>query len=594
MDKIPYYQAQVTFHFEKAEFFRKREGYFSFLRLISFVGLAYLVVQLFFKSEFLGIIFIFPAIAIFGFILNFHLKTTKNKLKHEYLSEINNSEIECLKGNYSQFADGGLYNEKDHAYLNDLDIFGKHTLFQYINRTSTEPGSQLLANWLKAPAPFEDIEKRQNAIRELADKFGWRQELRSEFYANPTCNQNPKPIIDWCKHESELKNSKGLYYLTHIQSFLSVVLIILTFYGLPQIWLILCLLLNMGINYKYIKRINSIQSSLSKSFELLQSYHRLIKLIEGEVFESEKLLILKDQLTGNKPVSQKIKNLSLLAKKLDYRLNILIGIPLNLLFFWDIKQCLKLEKWKNENKGQIDNWFQVMAEFEVLSSFATLNFNQPQWTFPVVENSYFVLEASEAGHPLIITDKRITNNFAINNKGKIALITGSNMSGKSTFLRTVGVNMVLALAGAPVCAKAFRASYVKIYSSMRISDSLEDNTSSFYAELKKLANIIQVVEKKERVLLLLDEILRGTNSNDRHTGSVALIRQLIKNDAPALLATHDLGLSQLTDEFPDKLDIYNFDVKIQGEELYFDYQINKGICKSLNASILMKKMGIEV
>jgi DNA mismatch repair ATPase MutS len=198
------------------------------------------------------------------------------------------------------------------------------------------------------------------------------------------------------------------------------------------------------------------------------------------------------------------------------------------------------------------------------------------------------------GHPLIPKSRRICNDLKISNTGTMVLVTGSNMSGKSTFLRTCGVNIVLAMAGAPVCAKKMTVSHVLVFTSMRIIDSLEENTSSFYAELKRLANIIQTVENKEKVFLLLDEILRGTNSNDRHIGSVALIKQMIKNNAIGIIATHDLALSQMENELPHQIDNYNFDVKIENDELYFDYKLNQGICKSLNASILMKKMGIKI
>lgn len=213
---------------------------------------------------------------------------------------------------------------------------------------------------------------------------------------------------------------------------------------------------------------------------------------------------------------------------------------------------------------------------------------------PLIHNDYFVLKAKEAGHPLIAAQKRITNSFEITGSGRSVIITGSNMSGKSTFLRTCGINGVLALAGSVVCATKFEISYVHVLSSMRISDSLEDNTSSFYAELKKLAYIIRYSETNQRVLLLLDEILRGTNSNDRYIGSVALIKQLVQYGTASLVATHDLRLAEMAGELPGKIDNYHFDVKIEGEELYFDYLLNPGICTSLNASLLMKKMGIKV
>jgi hypothetical protein len=589
-----FYKSRVEYHLTRRDYFKKKEGYLSFLRLLSFIALIYLVILSFRISGLAGIISIFLAVAIFGYVLNLHLKTTINKQKHQYLSEINQAEINGLKGDYSVFPNGSQYEEKDHPYSNDLDIIGKYSIYQYLNRTNTEPGASLLANWLKHAAPYPEITERQEAIKELGKKFEWRQEMRSVFYINPSSAQNPKSFIDWCNRTSDFQKSERFLFLFYFQSIVSVTLFIFWMGGMPVIWLILGLLINISINYAYFKKINIIQSHLSRTSSLLQSYSDIIRLIEDEPFECQKLTELKSKLNDGGTASKNIKKLASITKKLDYRLNPLIGIPLNLFFFWDILQCLKLERWKLSNKDKINEWFRVMAEIEALSSLANLHYNQPDWVFPVITNTYFRLQAMGSGHPLIPSEKRILNDFLIVDKGKIALVTGSNMSGKSTFLRTCGVNIVLAMAGAPVCATKFETSYVHIYSSMRISDSLEENTSSFYAELKKLAQIIQVIEKKENVFLLLDEILRGTNSNDRHTGSVALIRQFIKNNVSGILATHDLGLSYLAEELPNNIDIYNFDVKIQGEELYFDYRINTGICKSLNASILMKKMGIEI
>jgi DNA mismatch repair ATPase MutS len=235
-----------------------------------------------------------------------------------------------------------------------------------------------------------------------------------------------------------------------------------------------------------------------------------------------------------------------------------------------------------------------MAEIEVLSSMANLAYNNPGWAMPAIVDEYFILKAKNAGHPLIPEKRRITNTFEINEAGQVLLVTGSNMAGKSTFLRTCGINSVLAFSGAPVCADAFSISLVQVLSSMRISDSLEDNTSSFYAELKRLSLIIREAEHTQRVLLLLDEILRGTNSNDRYLGSQALIRQLISYGSVSIVATHDLRLADLAKELPGKITNCHFDVKIEGEELYFDYKLTPGICTSMNASILMKKMGIRM
>ncbi|HRP18347.1 MAG TPA: DNA mismatch repair protein MutS, partial [Ginsengibacter sp.] len=207
---------------------------------------------------------------------------------------------------------------------------------------------------------------------------------------------------------------------------------------------------------------------------------------------------------------------------------------------------------------------------------------------------YFLIKGTSVGHPLITADKRVANNINIPSQGKIMLVTGSNMAGKSTYLRSVGVNCVLAFCGAPVCATEFQVSDVAIISSMRIEDNLQESTSTFYAELKKLKAIIDRVNQGERVFILLDEILRGTNSTDRHTGSKALIRQLIEKQSVAIIATHDLELAAMKDTYREHIDNYHFDVQVNGEELYFDYKLKEGICKSMNASILMKKIGIEL
>jgi DNA mismatch repair ATPase MutS len=221
-------------------------------------------------------------------------------------------------------------------------------------------------------------------------------------------------------------------------------------------------------------------------------------------------------------------------------------------------------------------------------------FNNPGWTTPAVVPDYFMFKAENSGHPLIPESRRISNTLEIPGDGRTVLVTGSNMSGKSTFLRTCGVNCVLAFAGAPVCASSLSLSHVRIHSSMRISDSLEENISSFYAELRRLRSVITEAGKDSWVFLLLDEILRGTNSDDRFTGSVALIKQLTGYGAVTMVATHDLRLAGLSNDIPGKIDNYHFDVKISGEELFFDYKLTPGVCTSFNASLLMKKMGINL
>jgi len=240
------------------------------------------------------------------------------------------------------------------------------------------------------------------------------------------------------------------------------------------------------------------------------------------------------------------------------------------------------------------DWIDTLGEFEAIASFSNLAFNNIEWAFPKVMMGEFVFRAKGLGHPLISADKRVLNDLELSGSGLIMLITGSNMSGKSTFLRTIGINMILAGAGSPVCSTNCEVSLRTPFTSMRIADSLEENISTFYAELKRISDVIRAVDNGEPVIVLLDEVLRGTNSNDRHKGALALLRQLVNTGAVGVMATHDLELADPDLIAKAKVKPFFFDVQVDGDELFFDYKLHDGKCSTLNASILMRKMGIRL
>ena len=334
---------------------------------------------------------------------------------------------------------------------------------------------------------------------------------------------------------------------------------------------------------------------LNKVAPELESLSGCIGWVEKKDFNSPLLKELKNKYdSGAIGSSQKITKLRKILDMLDIRLNPVVFLPLNTFLFWDLQQVFALEKWKTANKQETSDWFTALAEAESLSSIANLSFNHPEWAFPVIAIDEGVFISEDLGHPLIPKEKLVSSSFSTAGVNQMNLITGSNMAGKSTFLRSIGVNMVLAMMGSPVCAKSLTLSPMKVMSSMRVSDNLEESTSTFYAELKKLKEIIEAVYANKKVFLLLDEILRGTNSADRHTGSKALIKQLIQHKAAGLIATHDLELAKLAAEFPNQIHNYHFDVQVANDELYFDYKLKRGVCQSMNASILMKKIGIEL
>jgi hypothetical protein len=392
---------------------------------------------------------------------------------------------------------------------------------------------------------------------------------------------------------SAFKPSKWLRYLLP-----GIIITVVLFYIFDQVGdtvFYITLLIFAVIAYQINKVVSPIHQQLSKVADELSTLSSSIFRIEEEKFESP--LLKKWQsvfLQKNSRASADILRIKKILDKLDLRYNLVLSLPLNLLLLWNLQQILDLEKWKESEQNNINDWFDTLANFEALNSFGVLYFNEPEWIFPEIHAEYFSIEGKEIGHPLIPEEKRVNNYIDIPSNAELMLVTGSNMAGKSTYLRSIGVNVVLAMAGAPVCARYFSVSHVQLMTSMRITDNLEESTSTFYAELKKLKTIIEKVNAEEKVFILLDEILRGTNSLDRHTGSKALIKQLIKKKTAAIIATHDLELANLKEDFFQNILNYHFDVQVSNDELYFDYRLKPGICNSLNASILMKKIGIEI
>lgn len=590
------YQQQIAKHKAELKNLEKRGVLFGWLRFLS-IMLALVSLWWIWKN---GSFILLPVtalfIAIFLFILAKHLANNASIENLQRLIQISETEIQVLDHHFTHLPDGSQYKPENHEYANDLDIFGRASLFQYINRCTSEQGKKLFAGWLLDPASSEIIIERQDAVKELSQKFEWRQQLQSYGIAHSINIDTEKKIENWLLEDFQFMNKTHWKLLRFILPAISFALLILHLLDIipsgifyPAIFLML--VISFGIS----KMIMPSFTKLNKVAPQLETLSDSVSWIEKGDFKSKLLIALRSKyIDGSVPSSQTIKKLKKILDNTDIRLNPLVFIPLNTFLFWDLQQVLILENWKKENKEHIGDWFHSLAEIESLSSLANLSFNHTGWAYPSISKEHGTVIADSLGHPLIPKDNLVTNSFSTEGKDGLNLITGSNMAGKSTFLRSVGVNIVLAMMGSPVCARSFSVSNMKVISSMRVSDNLEENTSTFYAELKKLKEVIEAVYKNEKVFLLLDEILRGTNSADRHTGSKALIKQLIHHNAVGLIATHDLELAKLADEFPSKLHNYHFDVQVAGDELYFDYKLKRGICTSMNASLLMKKIGIEL
>ncbi|MEO7535268.1 MAG: hypothetical protein ABIU30_15535 [Ferruginibacter sp.] len=520
-----------------------------------------------------------------------------NNISHtKYLIEANEDELLALSGGYFHFGDGANHTPHDHLYANDIDLFGRASLFQYINRTTSEMGSAVLAEWLLQPAIEETIHQRQTAIKELAIITPWRQKLRALGKAKKIGNDTKHRLHSWMQEEGIFLKKKTWRILKVLAPVVMLTIVALNIAGFVSNPVRNYFLLGAAFLAYYIaQKVVPILAQVSKMAEELSVLSDSILLIEKTSFQSPLLQQLHQTYQIEKGfASGELKALKNILARLDYRLNPVVFIPLAILLQWDLQQVIALEKWKKRNQQNIRAWFDALGTFEGLCSLSTLHFNHPDWSFPTILPKHFAIQATDIGHPLISAAKRVNNDIAIDAPGEMMLVTGSNMAGKSTYLRSIGINVVLTMAGSVVCAKSFALSPVQLMTSMRIADNLEENTSTFYAELKKLKTVIEKVNNNEKVFILLDEILRGTNSLDRHTGSEALIRQLIKHNAVGIIATHDTDLAKLHDTYPKNILNYHFDAQVSNDELYFDYRLKEGVCNSINASILMKKIGIEL
>ena len=595
------YQRRQENFSKQALVLRKKYDRFSMVRLAVFFGSMALAVFLGTVHWLALSLFILLFLGGFYRLMKWHTQMLTNAKHFERLAEINNEEINAIQHDYSVFPTGKDYLDVDHPNALDLDLFGQYSFFQYCCRATTVIGRDRLAGYLSKPSPVGEINDRQAAIAELTPMLDWRQHFRAFGNNIKDDPRHIKMLSEWLKDEEMVRGNKWLKAAYLFAPVWFIICLLLWGFYLPwQIFLVLWLIPPGLILNKTKERIDRIHLRTTHADNMLSRYARLLQHIEGQSFTTKKLTVLKIPLAPEgRPASQHIQQLSYIISQLNVRYNF-FAIFLNLIVLWDLRWVFRLENWKAQQRTHLPVWFEALCEFETLASFANLWYNNPGWVLPSV-NEDTPLQARQLGHPLIHHRGRICNDLSMPVRGHIKLITGSNMAGKSTFLRTVGLNVVLAQTGCPVCAEKMGLPPMQVYSSMRTVDDLHESTSSFYAELKRLKVIIEAVKtagqpgnKELPVFFLLDEILKGTNSVDRHTGSEALIQQLINLQGGGLIATHDLELGKM--EAPSNGAIENLcmEVEVKNGELDFDYKLKKGVSKSFNATLLMRRMGIDV
>ncbi|MEE4001147.1 DNA mismatch repair protein MutS [Tenacibaculum sp. FZY0031] len=558
------------------------------LRLLVFLGFS-LGVYLTFYQPYTPFIIGFIGILLFAFLVIQHQQVKEKRTILQLKKDNNQLEIDVLNGHFEFLPEGTEFTSSTHYYSNDIDLFGNGSFFQYTNRTATTNGKKLLASLLTSNS-IHFIEEKQKALKELSEKIHWRQHFTSLAHLVSSTTQESLVITKWLtNYESKLTSS--LRWISMFFSSISIALIVLlVFSAIPFSVVLIWFFIGLTISALHIKKTQHIYTSSSKVKDTFKQYYLLLEQIEKETFTSALLKEKQQKIaTKTKKASVIFKEFSKILDTFDQRNNIIIAIIGNGLFLWDIALAIRVEKWILSYKETTDEWFSVVNFFDAYNSFANFVFNHPTFTFPTLQNENNGIIAQHLGHPLLKSSKRVDNDFTIS-KGQFFIITGANMAGKSTFLRTVSLSIVMANCGLPVCASNYQYTPIKLITSMRTSDSLTEDESYFYSELKRLKFIVDTIET-DRYFIILDEILKGTNSKDKASGSRKFVEKLTRSKSTGIIATHDVSLCELANEYPQILNYY-FDAEIVNNELFFDYTIKSGTCKNMNASFLLKKMEI--
>lgn len=583
-----FYKEQLQLHQSTVKHLFKQMSVLSILRLGTFIITAigvYFTFQNWQVAAAIGVL----GITIFLFLLSRYSDLKSKRIRHKRLVSINEEELKIASGHFHNRAEGLQFQDPKHFYSLDIDLFGKGSFFQFINRTSIKEGTQKLTHFLLANT-IEDIEKRQEAIKDLAERPIWRQHYSAVAQGVET-EHSVASIIQWLKTYKPFLNTI-VFGFTIAFSLASVVLLILGFTEvIPISYSGYWLLMGLAITSFYLKSINNVAQNTEKAKATFRQYALLLERIETEEFSSDLLKAQQQKIASDGlKASQIFSKFSKALDALDNRNNLISAIFGNGFLLWDIRQTYYIEQWIATYGHKVEDWFEVVTFFDAFNSFGNYAFNHQDFAYPRITDQPTTISAEALGHPLLHSEQRVASDLELKQEA-FFIVTGANMAGKSTFLRTVALHIVMANVGLPVCAKQSKYKPIKLITSMRTSDSLTDDSSYFFSELTRLKFVVDTIENDNNYFVILDEILKGTNSTDKAIGSKKFVERLVSLKATGIIATHDLSLTTIESEL-EAVKNYFFDAEIIKDELFFDYTLKTGVCKNMNASFLLKKMKI--
>lgn len=560
--------------------------YTAAAKLISFVFAVGLFIFLYFNSIF-NIIFLIVPFLIYIFLVIFGQKYIDLYASYKSLHELISDEISFFNKDYKVFRPNTHFIEYNynHNYAYDLDIFEKGAIYHSINRCTTADGEELLKYLLLNPKRNNEyIINMQDSVKEMIPLRELSHNISSISYKNPVSLDNFIKAVS--KDINPPKKAAVIY--AYISA--SITILSLTAYGfglIPSFIPLGLFIYQFATASLFAKKTNDEYAKLNKADNASKIYILISETIKNTDFQSEMLKSIKKDICA---FSSKIKELQKINREFDQRNSGLYYLISNGLFLKDIILSYKINKWIKENINDIPAWNKAVSYIDVINSISVFGYNNSDFIFPVI-NDNTIIKTENMSHPLIDSQKRIGNNIEISKTHKFLIITGANMAGKSTFIRSIGVNLILASMGAPVCASSFEFSSVDIFSSMRTSDKLMDSSSYFHAELQRLKLLKEKAKKSDKMLVLLDEILKGTNSQDKLQGSKLVLLKFVKLNITGILATHDTALGSMAEEYKENFENYFFDFDIdESGEMHFDYKLKKGVSNNMNASILLKNV----
>lgn len=534
-------------------------------------------------------------VVLFLLLVKLHNRLFSALEMQRALEQVANANLQRIALDLNDLDGGEEYIDARHPYSYDLDLFGQRSLFALLNATATGSGRELLARNLQNPANVADaIEQRQEAVKELSSmpKFITRLQAlgivagigRNEP-SDRMHNAAPKVKLQWWQRAATVLFPTAI-----------IALVILAIIGFDvAIYIETTAVASLLTAAAGAKMVGRLHTSVERVVNRISIYHDLLHEIEEHNFSSPLLQELQQRLGNeNEKSSAIMRRLSRLLANLDQRYNWLSYILLNTLLQWDYRQASNVARWMERYADKLGEWDTTLAHIDELCSLATFSFCNPGFAFPVIcrDPHGVIIKATQLGHPLLSRDRCVCNDVSAMSAGNFMVVTGANMAGKSTYLRTVGVNYLLAMVGAPVFAAEMTAGPASLFTGLRTTDSLGDGESYFFAELRRLQSIVERAAAGERMLIILDEILKGTNSADKQKGSLALVGKLVGMNIAGIIATHDLVLGSLADRFPGRVFNRCFEAEINGDTLHFDYTLHPGIAQNLNAYFLMQHMGI--